>query len=410
MIPIEKVSTILRRYALCDACLGRQFAHALKADSNQQLGMEIRDAVGKKPGSETKEGECFICHPIREQLAKLEDTVSPRMADIECRTFLVGISIPDDVINKEDELRIRYSLLGSESIRREFSREAGKRLKDKLDLEIDFEKPDVALIFDLASKPPRLDIQINPLFVFGRYRKLERGISQTKRHCPACRGEGCELCLFSGYQSEESIESMISKDTAGAFGVSDWKFHGAGREDVDARMLGNGRPFVVEVLRPAKRMADLGELENRMNSKWQGKIEVLGLRYSTRREMQHIKTKKFDKTYEVIVAFSGNVDEASVRALTDTLSGCEIRQQTPLRVLPRRKDAVRRRMVKDLEIITLDMENRRVCMRLRSESGLYVKELMTGDEGRTQPNVRELLGMEKVEVESLDVVSVHDDF
>ena len=32
----------------------------------------------------------------------------------------------------------------------------------------------------------------------------------------------------------------------------DYKFHTGGREDIDVRMLGNGRPFVLEILDPKK--------------------------------------------------------------------------------------------------------------------------------------------------------------
>jgi tRNA pseudouridine synthase 10 len=175
-------------------------------------------------------------------------------------------------------------------------------------------------------------------------------------------------------------------------------------------MLGNGRPFVVEVLKPTTRSADLGEVQKRIVSKWADTIEVFGLRYSTRREMQHFKTKKFDKTYEVTLRFSEDVGREAAEGLGSALSKCEVRQRTPLRVLPRRKDATRRRLVKELKVLDYDPASRRACVRLRGESGLYVKELMTGDDGRTQPNVRTLLGIEQIEVESLDVVRVHDDF
>ena len=408
MIPVEKPRAILKRYHLCDACLGRQFAHDVTPEKSVRLGREIRRLMGNDRAG--PEGECFICFPVRHQLSELEGQVPQAMEGIECNTVQVGVSIPDAVTKKEDELRIRYSLLEGESIRRELSHQAAARLARRLSAQIDFEKPDVTLVFDLSGKTPKLQIQINPIFIFGRYRKLERGIAQTKRYCPSCRGKGCESCSFTGYEPGESIEFMIAKEMMKRFGGSDWKFHGAGREDVDARMLGNGRPFVVEILNPTKRTQDLGAFERETNARWQGKLEVFGLRHSTRREMQHIKTKKFDKTYDLVIAFSDEVTQAALRALPEKMSGCEIRQQTPLRVLPRRKDTVRRRLIKGLQIVTVDPASRKAQIRLRAESGLYVKELITGDGGRTDPSVKAMLGATSLEVESLDVVSVHDDF
>jgi len=331
------------------------------------------------------------------------------MEGIECETIQVGVSVPDELTRREDELRIRYCLLESESIRRELSHHVGQRLAQKLGVKIDFEKPDVTLVFDLSGSTPKLQVQINPLFIFGRYRKLEKGIAQTKRYCFSCHGKGCESCLFTGYESEDSVESMIAKRIADFFGGSGWKFHGAGREDIDARMLGNGRPFVLEILNPTRRKRDLSELEAETNARWKGKLEVFGLRPSTRREMQHIKTKKFDKTYELVIAFPDGVSEEALRKLPEKMSGCEIRQSTPLRVLPRRKDAVRKRLVKALQVLEVDPGGRKARIRLRAESGLYVKEFVTGDGGRTEPSIKDMLGVTDVEVESLDVVGVHDD-
>ncbi len=405
----EKALTILRRYSLCDSCLGRQFTLAHPGMTNEEAGRQIRKGLDLPEAEPVAESDCHLCSQVRARLAELEESAPQRLKEIDFRTFLVGLSVPDSIVRKEDELRMRYSLSDSESIRREFSREVGARLRDKLGREIDYERSDVTLIFDLKEEG-RLDIQINPVFVFGRYRKLERGISQTDRYCPACHGKGCEVCSFTGYENEESIESMISRTVAIAFQGGDWKFHGGGREDIDARMLGNGRPFVVEVLKPRKRTVDLERMHDEINQSWKGRIEVSGLRESSRREMQHMKTMKFDKTYEVTIAYSGQPNEDALAGLPEEMSGCEVRQETPRRVMPRRKDTTRRRLVKGLTVLDDLRERSLLKLRIRCESGLYVKELVNGDEGRTQPSIRELLGLKEAEVESLDVAWVHDDF
>ncbi len=405
----EKAGSILKKHPLCDSCLGRQFTLAHPGMANEKIGREIRNNLGISDSESTPVSGCHLCSDVRTRLTELEKLAPPRLREVEFRTFLVGLSVPDSVVWKEDELRMRYSLVDSESIRREFSREVGRRLKENLAREMDYERPDVTLIFDLREGG-ELDIQINPVFVFGRYRKLERGISQTDRYCPACQGKGCEVCSFTGYENEESIESMISRAVAIAFQGADWKFHGGGREDIDARMLGNGRPFVVEVLKPRKRGINLGRMQEEINESWKGRIEVSGLRESSRREMQHIKTMKFDKTYEVTVTYSGQLDEEALLSLPQEMSGCEVRQETPRRVMPRRKDTTRRRLVKELQVLEDLRERNLLRIRIRCESGLYVKELVNGDEGRTQPNVKELLSLEEAEVESLDVAWVHDDF
>jgi tRNA pseudouridine synthase 10 len=405
----EKALKILQRHRLCDSCIGRQFTDAHPGMANDEIGRKIRSSLDVVGADAVAGTECYLCSELRTRLSELEESVPGRLKGTDFRTFLIGLSVPDSVVRREDELRMRYSLGESESIRREFSREVGRRLKEKLAREMDYERPDLTLIFDLREGG-KLDIQINPVFVFGRYRKLERGISQTDRYCPACQGKGCEVCSFTGYENEESIESMISRTVAIAFQGADWKFHGGGREDIDARMLGNGRPFVVEVLKPRRRIVELGRMEREINETWKGRIEISGLRESSRREMQHIKTMKFDKTYEVTIAYSGHPDEEALSSLPQDMSGCEVRQETPRRVMPRRKDTTRRRLLKKLEVMEDLREKSLLKVRIRCESGLYVKELVNGDEGRTQPNMKELLGLEEAEVESLDVAWVHDDF
>ena len=83
--------------------------------------------------------------------------------------------------------------------------------------------------------------------------KYSREIPQTKWFCRICRGKGCRKCNYTGTLYEQSIEELIAKYFLEETKASDESFHGAGREDIDVRMLGNGRPFVLEVKDPAKR-------------------------------------------------------------------------------------------------------------------------------------------------------------
>ena len=83
----------------------------------------------------------------------------------------------------------------------------------------------------------------------------------------------------------------------------------------------------------------------------------------------------------------------------------EIHQQTPLRVLRRRTDMVRIKHVLDLTYEIID--DKTFKMRIKTEGGLYIKELISGDEGRSQPNISEILGVNAI-CEQLDVVEVSE--
>ena len=82
----------------------------------------------------------------------------------------------------------------------------------------------------------------------------------------------------------------------------------------------------------------------------------------------------------------------------------DIKQNTPQRGLHRRGDRLRHRKVKQIKYRYLGPK--RFQLIIRTEAGLYIKELISGDEARTQPNVSLLLGAE-CKCKELDVVGIH---
>ncbi len=111
------------------------------------------------------------------------------------------------------------------------------------------ERPDVVFLVDLAVG--RVEVTVLPVYVQGRYRKLDRTLPQTRWPCRRCQGRGCDTCGGTGKTYAESVEEIVAAPFLRATGGEGSRFHGMGREDIDARMLGRGRPFVLELLRPA---------------------------------------------------------------------------------------------------------------------------------------------------------------
>ncbi|HQC12056.1 MAG TPA: tRNA pseudouridine(54/55) synthase Pus10, partial [Methanoregulaceae archaeon] len=85
------------------------------------------------------------------------------------------------------------------------------------------------------------------------------------------------------------------------------------------------------------------------------------------------------------------------------LKGVTIYQRTPQRVAHRRADKVRERRVLDIEFA--GEEDDRFVIEVTGEAGLYIKELVSGDDGRTRPSLAEVLGR-PARVVTLDVVQV----
>jgi len=289
-----------------------------------------------------------------------------------------------------------------ESIRHEFGRLLGKRIAELTGKTAEYKKPDIAIVVNPFAEQVRL--QVNPLFVAGRYRKLVRDIPQSKWFCSSCRGKGCEKCGGTGKMYAESVEELVSKLLLEAAEGEKTSFHASGREDIDARMLGNGRPFVIEVSKPKKRFLDLKKLEVAVNTNAEGKVEVSGFRFANKDVVRRLKRgESAQKEYRVLIEFENAVSEKDLRLLEETLSGASIKQQTPRRVLHRRADLTRERYIYEVKVKKVSLK--RAEMKIRCQGGLYVKELVSGDEGRTLPNVSELLG-NRAKPLKLDVLNV----
>lgn len=394
---------------ICPRCLGRIFSHDLEASDNLVRGEIILNQI-KPPETDhdyCKDIECYICHNIFLKINNnLVDQIFNKINDlnIQFETFLVGSRVEKNIIERERVIH-ETAEVDVENIKKEINREIGKALEVKLAKEVDFENPQVVILIDFTKNQgtPRIEFQINPLFIEGRYRKLIRGIPQTKWPCRKCKGRGCENCHYTGKMYQESVEELISPRILEESQGSASKFHGAGREDIDVRMLGTGRPFVLEIKEPRKRDLNLKELETRINQEAAGKVGVLDLKFTDKNRRGQIKTSSTDtyKVYKAVISLSRDVKSTDL----DLIKGLdEIKQRTPQRVAHRRADLIREREVRriDVEIIN----DRCINLVIECQGGLYIKELISGDDERTNPSVSSILNTEALCVQ-LDVMEVH---
>ena len=249
------------------------------------------------------------------------------------------------------------------------------------------------------------------LFLEGRYRKLTRDLPQTVFFCPDCKGHPrrrrkCARCEGFGKLSRDSVQELVAWVAGKAFGTRKNKFHGAGREDVDVRMLGRGRPFVLELIDPKQFEVDLAALEAEINRRNEGRLEIQGLHWSEKPRVAVLKETHHAKEYEAVVEFEQPVEPSAMAALADTR--LDVVQRTPGRVAHRRADRERERWVELGAIAPVEeSDGNRWRVRLRTQHGTYVKEVLSGDEGNTQPSLAALMGTPCRCVE-LDVLAILD--
>ena len=458
----NKIHQLLSEISLCESCLGRQFAQLLTGTTNRKrgeallisLGLELHfdiinlnktlpdyesllhlpfpiikqsyekialvaevqslsdNPLENKPAKKLdilpESKICYICQGLFEKsrLNELADLVCSHAKHYEFFTFLVGSKIPSSMIEREENIRTKYNLTFGESIKSDLNREIGKLIYLQPafnEKDLDFNIPDIVFIVNMVDN--LIDIQNNPIFIYGKYNKLQRGIPQTVWYCNECWGKGCDKCDYSGRKHPDAVEEYILPEIIQACKAKEGKFHGSGREDVDALMLGEGRPFVAQIQEPKIRTLDLKQLEEEINNKSNERVKITLIEMTNREKVRNIKIKSpsMRKHYRmgVILPSPQKIDFSLLNKLVGS-----IKQQTPKRVLHRRADLTRTREV--FKMTGNQVDDKRIEVEIICSGGLYVKELIHGDDGRTKPSLSQVLGDISLIVEYLDVMKVED--
>jgi len=334
----------------------------------------------------------------------MEKPIAPRPEEIvekilaaaegrEFRTFVIGFERTGDWTREEHEALYRPAKIaaGEELLRRWPAQD------------VDFERPEMRFNLRLDGT---VSAEAMPLHIGGRYRKLSREIPSTRWIHHRCGGRGCPVCGHTGNLCGPSIQELAEGPFLAASGGEKLLLHGAGREDTDVRMLGRGRPFVIEIAEPRRRTLDLPSIEAEVNRRAAGLAEIGRLAPAAREAVRAVKEAEAEKTYRVVVrAASPLPADAAERAAG--LAGRDIRQVTPRRVSARRPDGMLR-MKKVIESRWLGPFEGGWLWEVRTASGTYVKELVSGDAGRTTPSLSEVLGV-LCTTAVLDVLEIHWD-
>ncbi len=347
-----------------------------------------------------KPESCMICSGLLWKIDEIADEIAGKLKDYEFRTFSVGSRVYGSLKALESYLNEIIGLNGR-SLKVQFNRELSRKLAERLNAKPVYRDPDVVIIYDLENH--NFEIQIRPLYIYGRYKKRVRGISQTRWLCTKCNGKGCEVCNWTGKKYQTSVEELIGNAMLEIFKGSNAILHGSGREDVDARMLGNGRPFIMEIQNPKRRFVDLKYVEEYVNEKTKGKVIIFDLKFAKPKDVEYLKSAGFRKVYRAKVEFEREVSRDELERAVKAISNVIIEQRTPKRVLHRRADLLRKKRTYDIEILL--HRGRVAVLKIEAESGLYIKELVSGDEGRTKPSLSEVLGV-PAKVTKLDVIEV----
>ena len=241
---------ILKKYDLCDHCLGRFFSKQLNLSSNKSLGKKLKiDYISKN--------KCYVCKNLFHNLDHFLNLMLDSSSNYVFKTYGVGAIIKPSIVDRDDFLRSKYKLKGIDSVKTDITKELIKLFTKKTKKVMDSLDPEIT--FTLNLKDESCQLRTKSITISGRYVKSKRGIPQKQKSCDNCFGKGCRMCDFHGISEFQSVEGIISKLFFKKFGGTTTKFSWIGGEDNSSLVLGGGRPFFVKIKNPSKRKSILSD-------------------------------------------------------------------------------------------------------------------------------------------------------
>lgn len=238
------------------------------------------------------------------------------------------------------------------------------------------------------------------LYAGGRYCKYSRKVSQSP------------WTIDGVSKSEGSVQEYIGPILKKLYRADDCKFLSAGREDIDVRMLGRGRPWAMEMINPRRPKIPAEEYQiaqREMNALAGGNVFILDLQAVSEAQIKLLKegedTKQ--KGYRAVVWSAHPMSEALISGVAQE-GEFAIDQLTPIRVLHRRSLMNRKKTIHTMKAQLINPHY--AILDLTTQAGTYIKEFVHSDLGRTKPSFGDFIKQEQVDILQLDVMDVALDF
>jgi tRNA pseudouridine synthase 10 len=323
---------------------------------------------------------CYICNGLLDKIDDLLELTLEALEGYTYKTFLIGATVPSHMLEREDEVRARFKIKGTESVKGYLTKELGKRLTHRTGKKVDYNVPDVTVNVDLIKN--KVAVRSRAIFLFGRYFKHIRGLNQKQERCDNCIGKGCSQCNNTGLSGFDSIEGIIVKKLIDIFRCESAKFSWVGGEDKDSLVLNEGRPFFVKVIDPKRRFA-------RPRS-----ITKNGLKVKFIKKVGRLPDKplRFKTVVKLSVESKCDISDASIEKLNKL-------KNTYVRFGGKRGKEVSRNIYK----INAKASKNMLTIRMVVDGGLAIKQFVSGD-GMT-PNISQIIGC-KATCKFFDIVGV----
>ncbi|XP_045114054.1 tRNA pseudouridine synthase Pus10-like [Portunus trituberculatus] len=427
-------STKKQKFAVCIACIGvlqwgcseeaiKRLSEAIKDGGHDADGFSLSLSLPASISLRTHRLWTLLlqAHPKfpvkgrEDHIGTVKDVwknvVGPQLGAATGKTFIHGtyhdfvLNVTCTYVNDLEDCKIMNELCQTMfATRQKQHKKYANSVYSKQAIDAAFKKLTDSEVLRVCPSPPStpnepvtfasLQCQQAAMYMAGRYNKYSRDLPQTPWFVEGERKLG------------SSVQELICDILNHTVCAEDLKFSSSGREDVDVRCLGNGRPFVVEFINPQRTKLSrdkISSLQQTINNSTK-LIRVRDLQIVEKKDLKNLKEGEEEKTkaYCALCIAAKGYDNSALEALSK-MPQLVLQQKTPLRVLHRRPLATRSRTILSMKAHPVDQHFFK--LHLTTQAGTYIKEFVHSDLGRTVPNLGEIMGCE-VDIIALDVENV----
>lgn len=322
---------------------------------------------------------CYLCNGLFERIGEISTQIVDKLSDYQYETFLIGVAMPSDVLDDEDELRARLRIKGKESIKSHFNSILTRKIATLTRKKVDYSMPDVTVLVSLSDNS--ISLSCRSVWLFARYKKTKRGLSQRSSNCHVCNGLGCAECNYKG-RSGTNIETLATSLFCQKFKGETCNFVWLGSEDENSLVGGSGRPFYVEVIQPRRRFASTTISKQRKSPLESEGLHIVGIK---RLERKFSEVPMFDINCKVYLKSDGDTQapELNKEEIERSFSDCvvNVRLNRRYRVVQRIIRSVRASIP----------ENGMAELVIDCEGGIPIKKLVSGQDNTVEPNLSHLI-------------------
>jgi len=376
-------SILLQQLPLCKYCTQRE---GLKTSGKRQLDVS-----------------CFLCEGTLEGLSSICEEILEKLADYEFETFLIGASIPQNMLDKEDELRSKLKIKGVEGIKSQITRVLSKKVASTLKKRVDYTRPDITVLVSLRDNI--ISITPRSLWISANYVKQIRGIPQRSTVCEICSGLGCAQCNYVG-KSVNSVQGIITAFLLKVFQAESCNFVWLGSEDENSLVKGSGRPFYSEIVKPKKRKMPAPFLrsktkagKNRRTYNLDG-VKISGIEILDKKVTN---VPQFEIVAEIHLQAKTDAEvlnQEQVRTIESNFSNrwASVRLSRKMRTVQKRLESVK---VKTSE------DGKSLVLLVKCDGGIPLRKLVNGRDNSVEPNLSAFLSSYEINnADPFDILAV----